>query len=266
MLNNIGLSANGNGFQVKVERAKEHIAALEAEVTAFRTKCDHELESDSQTGEWVFRAVVPEQVPSRFGAIAGDAIHNLRTSLNVLWRTFYPGKRIGDDFPITTAKDFEQRAAKVRPTRKAIWDILKTVEPFKGGRSSLWALHTLDNENKHHTLLPVVSAVQEMTYDPTAGLRQIYLARTGQVTGRSSLRRELNPAVCPVTHGTELLRYPINPHGPQSDLNPKFHFDVAFGECEDVEGKPIIPTLHQFTAAVEQIVEACVAKGLITRV
>src|SRR4051812_20680507 len=74
--------------QVKIERAKEHINALAGEIAAFHQSSPYAIVGGDEqgTGDWVLRAQITNRPPLRWGAIAGDAIHNLRASLDVLWR------------------------------------------------------------------------------------------------------------------------------------------------------------------------------------
>src|SRR5579862_4233630 len=104
--------------RVKVERAKEHIRNLEAEIQAFAQRNPYEGrgEIDSQTGDWVLRAHIKESPPPRLGAIAGDAAHNLRSSLDILWRNVMHVDDLSDDtgFPIyNSVKAFESRHGRV---------------------------------------------------------------------------------------------------------------------------------------------------------
>ena len=72
--------------RVKIERAKEHIAQLEAAVEAFRETKPYTVigEPEPETGKIVFRVKISADPPARIGAIVGDVIHNIRSALDVL--------------------------------------------------------------------------------------------------------------------------------------------------------------------------------------
>ena len=74
------------GPKLKVERAKEHIAELEALVRSFNESKPHEffVEKDDKTGEDVIRVRIHKAVPKRTSIIVGDAVHNLRSALDQL--------------------------------------------------------------------------------------------------------------------------------------------------------------------------------------
>jgi hypothetical protein len=134
---------------VKVERAKEHIRNLEAELIAFAKRHPYDTigKLDDDTREFVVRARdIRERPDPKWGAIAGDAIHNLRSSLDILWRhvTTAPGTKPdltrGGGFPIYATRDaFENThcKGKVESRLKAPVKVLKALKPYKGGNDLL---------------------------------------------------------------------------------------------------------------------------------
>ena len=253
-------------FQIKIDRGKKHIRDLDAEITAFLATHPYDsiVQDDPASGEWVFLAVVREAFPAHWAAIAGDAIHNLRTSLNALWRILVPRVWKGD-FPIyPSAADFADSQGRLQELAgRAVMNVLTPINPHKGGNDLLWDLHWHDNEEKHRALLTVTCAVPGMQYDPAAALRQIYLRRTGHPVPAERIARQFNQPVYPVQNNTVLFRTPINPDGPQVDLNPRFTFEIAFEEGEVTKGQPVISTLNRFANEVDGIVDDFVRAGLI---
>jgi len=254
---------------VKVKRAKKHIGDLEAEIAAFKQRCPYGslTQDDPNTGEWVFYATVREEPPIEWGAIAGDAIHNLRSSLDVLWNSVYPGgKGRKNNFPFFDSPEMlEAHFGRKKDGRhKRVMDIMKNAEPYKSRDYLLGQLHLLDIEEKHRTLLPVSTAVLSMTSDMMAIFRQGYLHRIGHSVSTSFVTRQFEEPVYPVHDRTVLGRAPINPDGPQVDMNPQFAFDIAFGELEVVKGQPILGTLHKFAERVDCLVEAFATAGLLS--
>src|ERR1700687_47569 len=71
---------------VKIERAKEHIRNLEAEINAFWTPDRYAIapEVDHRTGDEVFKIHGNLEVPARWGCIVGEVVHNLRSALDHL--------------------------------------------------------------------------------------------------------------------------------------------------------------------------------------
>ncbi len=254
---------------VKAKRAKKHIGDLAAEIAAFKQRCPYGsfTQDDPNTGEWIFYATVREEPPIEWGPIAGDAIHNLRTSLEVLWKSVYHGgKYRRDSFPFfDSPKELEARFRREKEGRhKRVMDIMKNAKPYKRRDCLLWQLHRLDLEEKHHILLPVGTAVLSMTTDMMAVFRMGYLHRVRHRVSPSFVTRQFEKPVYPVHDRTVLGRAPINPEGPQVDMNPQFAFDIAFGESEVVEGQPIVATLLKFADLVDGLADAFATAGLLS--
>jgi hypothetical protein len=247
--------------RVKIERAKEHIRNLEQEIIAFQetNPYDFILERDPESGDRIAIAQIPELPPLRFGAITGDAIHNLRSAHDVLWRGAWspggsPYSRSVRDFPIADNADrFEANLPRViKPRRKAIVDLVKATHPYKGGNDTLWLLHQLNNIDKHRTVIPAIALTDQVlfeTRDPVTGVWY------------PDLRIRDQP-LYPVEDGTVLLRIPAAAWS-EVDMKPYFRFTVAFGEAEIVQGKPIVATLHQIARTVDGVCDTFVSARLV---
>jgi hypothetical protein len=62
----------------------------------------------------------------------------------------------------------------------------------------------------------------------------------------------------PLKEGAEVYRTPASLRShpvAKMHMNPEFYFEVAFGEVEVVEGKPLIPTLDKTIQFVERFIE-----------
>ncbi len=251
--------------RVKIERAKEHISNLEAEIATFAKSDPYKVvpEIDKQTGEVVVCVRVKERPPLRWGTLAGDAVHNLRSALNILWRTVWPvpvrDKSRKDSFPIfDSAKVFKTRFRGVKePARQAVMDILKALEPYKpgdeGGNALLWKLGVVNDTDKHHLLITIYVHFGEgvLTITPKGGEPEAF---------HMGMR---GPAV-PVEDGTVLLRVRKPTRGGvEMKMDVEVVFPVAFAEPEIVKGEAIIPTLHQLAGEVDGIVETFARAGLL---
>jgi hypothetical protein len=100
--------------RVKIERANEHIADFESVTRSFFEAYPYRLvpEFDKESGHLLYRVREGAPIPLRWRAIASDAVHNLRSSLDILWRqVMYPsggGDTRHQFFPIfDSAKKFE---------------------------------------------------------------------------------------------------------------------------------------------------------------
>ena len=73
-------------IRVKVERAKEHIRDLEAEVRSFLSKSPYVVgaKRDPQTRKLIYYVANVSETPIKIAPIAGDVIQNLRSALDHL--------------------------------------------------------------------------------------------------------------------------------------------------------------------------------------
>src|SRR4051812_45511039 len=74
------------GPKLKIERAERHIAELQAAIDAFlgRDPYPYVIKDDAERGTRSVIMEVRERVPDELGPIVGDAIHNLRSALDIM--------------------------------------------------------------------------------------------------------------------------------------------------------------------------------------
>src|SRR5881396_2019221 len=79
-------SADLSGVLVKIDRAKTHLYDFETHIRPIQAACREAIirERDEQRSEHIFRLDRVPAVPPLLSAIIGDAIHNLRVSLDHL--------------------------------------------------------------------------------------------------------------------------------------------------------------------------------------
>jgi hypothetical protein len=209
---------------LKLERAQKHIAELRGVL---------DVHFQQHPPQWVFTPATEDEIahlvvsaiapPKSFGAIVGDTIHNLRAALDLMAVELVAISSPNTDgvyFPFCDDADYLDAMIKKRNFHKAGPDaveVLKDLKPFKGGNAALRALHDLDIQDKHHSLIPNVTALTtpKLTCDMSTGSPVIKVAE-GSV-----------PAVA-----------------------------VTFPKDSPLAGNEIVPTLHQLVKLVEGILEA----------
>ena len=245
------------GCRIKIKRAKKHINDLEKEIVAFRDRNPYLVVKDfnAQTGLNFWQLKVREDIPEMWPAIIGDAIHNLRSSLDILGCALVlhqsPGANISSiHFPIgANLNVFEAGLAKhmKRASQKAVRTI-RRLKPYKGGNTLLWQLHQLDIRDKHQLIIPVGS-----THKSTL----MTVVATDPDTGRQERLRPmlLSPEerVYPLEDGAILFR--LRPTDPNVETNYQFAFDIAFGEGQIVDGEPVVATLRKLVNLTERIID-----------
>lgn len=233
---------NLRGAHLKIERARKHIADLDAERTTF-------LGSNVYSGKPTF---VPETnrtrfimetvpgIPEEIPIILGDVVHNLRVALDYLAcelvrsvgvepkRVYFPifenaeKYKAGSD---SQTKGMPEEAKKI---------IDKNIRPWGGTNDGLWVLHQLDIVDKHRLLVTTAMKVGSwsVTLDQTAkgyGFAFIPALKAGDVIGDVEGNHE-------------------------ADKQMSITVDIAFGEPEILEGKPVIDLLVDLTNYVERVI------------
>jgi hypothetical protein len=155
--------------RLKLARARQHISELQQEVTAFLASTKITLVID-QTPQWaeldcqiiVARGWKPP--PASLSAIIGDAVHNLRTALDLLATDLV---RLNGNSTKSVYFPFAYGASELKSQIKAknfdrasgeAVRLLKTIAPYEAGNRFLRAVHDLDIQDKHKALIPAMSA------------------------------------------------------------------------------------------------------------
>lgn len=169
--------------RIKIEQARRHVAEVErllaehaASITIIPGFPDgydvpnHPSKIVVPLGSMQIRGV-PEVVP----ATIGDAIHNLRSALDLMAADMARNNNESVDkvaFPFAESSSKFNKAMKERKFSRcgeiAIAIAIKT-EPYKGGNSLLFAIHQLDISDKHDMLLPVVNGIGMPVIDTWTG-------------------------------------------------------------------------------------------------
>lgn len=255
MLNSIDLA----GVRVKIERAKKHIADLRAawdpigyadtNSSPYRTYTD----IDPKTREQIVRMAILDPLDPNLGAIAGDAVHNLRSALDLLmWQLVIAGGGTPNDetmFPIgRSKKNFETAlAGRIQGASANVRVLMESLKPYKGGNDALWRIHRIDIVDKHHVLIPTGIAIEAVMVPdnvPFDGAR------------RRMIPNLISDPIFPLEDGAEILRLPPSSTDPEVNVHAEAICEVAFSEPEVVIGKAMIPTLTQLANYVEGVVHA----------
>ena len=158
------------GVEAKIDRAKQHLDALNGAIETYLDKDPYRFVSDEHTDEHSYRyeifLEVDEFPPDEmWGPIIGDAVHNLRSALDHLaWELALPETREQTprriEFPIfldDPAQNAEARgrlAVKLACLRPESHALVDAAQPYNTGNPHhpLWLLQALWNTDKHRTL------------------------------------------------------------------------------------------------------------------
>ena len=243
------------GIWLKIERAREHVRDLETRMIAFMRQKPYRavLSRETATGQHVISARVEEQPPIWWGAIAGDAVENLRFALDLLVCQLVLSNgavpTTGTGFPIADSAatylglSERQLTGVAGPVRSQI-DALR---PYRGGNAGLWRLEQLAGVDRRTGLIPT-SAARKAMLDVVSGL-------DFPNTPITISPGYPNKVVFPIENGTELARVARFHGTAQLAVYDQGAFYVAFGELEAVRGGPLLPTLNSLVNLTEATVQ-----------
>jgi hypothetical protein len=166
---------------MKVQRAMRHLDDLRKAIESFFEskpyKCSGKPDLRARKIEYTMDSV--EKVPDEIPLIVGDLIQNLRTALDqTAYKLYLKGTGGGSVstkiyFPIfDSQKQYDDnKGGRTQGILAADLAKIDAIQPYKGGNDLLWAVHKLNNIDKHRLLLAVGSALHSI--DVTAFLKQV---------------------------------------------------------------------------------------------
>jgi hypothetical protein len=237
---------------LKLARALRHIHDFEVEADRWLGKPPIKLHytADLVTAERLILAELLEPVPGELSAIAGDALHNLRSALdNLAYELALAHKgnplpaRIAADsmFPIyategtDTDKKLKRRLKGIHPEARALIQGMQPCNPGHGGQQNIrWILNDMNAKDKHR--LPPLAV-------PTSSTVSFYVAGPDGALTATQTWPSLE-----VGKPVEISRYssPVGTYaGPDLAKPPEFF--VAFGEGspEAVVGRSVVSSLKE---------------------
>jgi len=253
------------GSRLKIKRAYTHIDDLEAWVrvaTQFNVNStlaykERNLGAANHMPHFQRSIEAFEDIP----LIIGDAVHNLRASLDLVASAIVIAGGKDDPtscyFPLQSTRQaligckdygFIERVAP--DLALIIADIIK---PYKnGGDARFFALNQLDKMDKHRVLIPsivrhdcsVVAIREDQEENPpicAPGSIYMLLGITSEDGSVVSVAREPRP-------GTKAYL-----HNQRNGYSP---IDIMFGKGEAFENQAIIPTLRELAQLVSGVVDA----------
>jgi hypothetical protein len=159
------------------------------------------------------------------GIILGDAIHNLRSALDLMATELAVIAKQNPEeayFPFSTDPESLRKSKKFKAFAKSGADcaiLLETIAPYRGGNEALRALHDLDVQDKHRSLIPSLKDIEF------------------EFEGEFELDDPTNHSV---TAKAEVTLY-------------------KFPDDSPLAGQPIIPTLEMLAEEVQRVLEAFAA-------
>jgi hypothetical protein len=240
------------GPRLKLERAEHHIRKLEAifgqyvrdNVKRLRPERQQRLLKNGQIGS---TPTFPKHTPT----VLGDALHNLRVSLDHAYHIVCEAKGakfnkyrrfpFGKDRQSLEGSMNGQKQEGITPSDKVIAAIIDDIQPYADGKLGLYGLHELDITDKHLTLIPTAREMRvgHLEMVDASG------AKTG--TTISGIKLDLGQNKDFEFFGTgdrpSLLGLPEG-YSLVSRSKPEGSFKMVFGEGQPFQGQPIPETVR----------------------
>ena len=244
-------------FELKLRRAQHHLDNLDREITIWLDRNFETLwqEKDPERPDYFSAYVTMERPPINIALLIGDALHNLRGTLDHLAYTLaerYTGSPLPDDiakhseFPIFRTLEQERIQRKIRGMHPDAQAIIEQLQPYQAGadwaKDPLWMLHELSNLDKHRLLLTnaLVNAMglfrEDRCRNVITGVVELY---PGCIEGK-----------------TKIATFQARPRDPQQEMNVQFQpiVDVVFQCGCVVDGKSVQQWLNWILFHIKDII------------
>jgi hypothetical protein len=251
-----------DGCWAKIERAKENIKNLTIEADGFlRANADGygvvgKLKNER---EYVITAFDKglQPVPLRFSVMAGEILHNLRTSLDHLVCAHVEARggkpTRAHYFPICVGADQFKAAFSgkaVEGVAGRFRAIVESVQPYRKPKpviEPLTILHELNNTDKHRLLI-IAYNVLTLTSGGELGI--------GSDMGELVITGFSKPEwVRPTKDGAEVFCITFSKSQPDVKVEAQLSAQIAFEEFGPLKHEPVIPSLTHLAEATVKALE-----------
>ncbi len=241
------------GALLKLERANCHLEELKADILAFVKREAYRLIriDDANTGDLVFKIEVRERVPERWACPIGDCIHNFRAALDHI--TCQLVALGGEDCTKSQFPIFAKRAAYcsksagyLKGAPQDAIDLIESFQPYHGGDDHpLWVIHRLDILDKHRGIIPVGAAH-----------RSVKIKLPGLPEDAPQIALKPADRQFPLRDGSEVYRILAAARKPEVDHDPEIIVEIAFGEGQVVDGRPVVEELTRLGAYTFNVIRS----------
>ncbi len=217
--------------RLKIERAKKHVNDLNLLTNNFLSTAPFELWSRFKKKPYQRQVFVKqkEPIPDEISLILGDAVHNLKSALDILAFGMAGDKAPEPKrvlFPFSEKPDGLQGSIGNRQIALAgekVVAAIKELQPYAGGDKYLYGIQTLDTRDKHHFII-TTGQVAEVSGDLLGALTGMRISGPGILranipTGETILQIALD--------GTRQQRRAFKPFERKEAFQPPFKICFA---------------------------------------
>ncbi len=165
---------------LKLARAKKHFSELKDEIDTYLAYRPLEMIWEPISWESRYSSIYPQDtpllglvahishvIPESLAPIIGDTVHNLRSALDIMMcelvSNIDPSLSKKAHFPFWEDESKKREAltrSRVGVAGDGIVDLIGQWQPYRRGASRLYALHELDNCDKHRSIIPAITGAE----------------------------------------------------------------------------------------------------------
>lgn len=234
-----------SGVLAKLERAKTHADEFAYLAASFLRRHPYRVlqKLDFEEEQFGFDVTLKEALPSTLPVALGDAVHNLRSTLDYLISAnAHANGKTFRDTKFLIARDSASFEARVHDSlRKAgptVIEVCRALRPYPGGNNTLWELHELDLRDKHQLLLTAAAAGE---------LGKRYIEREGKA------EHSVSDAVYFLGAETQFVPAPAG-YEYDTPFEIGISLDIVFPANTPLAGIPCLPKLDEMIDVVSAIV------------
>jgi hypothetical protein len=232
--------------RLKLERSNQHIHDFDSRCTEFLKSSAYAIaiKPDVETGDDFVEITAAQTMPDTLALILGDALHNLRSALDLAWFELTGADSpdpYKETFPIRNIRDYLEAFIKGRPKHHSLIaladTLLNVIQPYKGGNGhDLWCLNRLGVMDKHRLLIPHLQVLRldaffvENEHGEEHGINERFFSDKRPLILKqpgSGKLKVIKEGYCTAT--------------------------VVFGKGTTIPGRVILPTLRSFAVAVDRV-------------
>jgi hypothetical protein len=242
------------GAKIRIKRAGQHIDDLEEIARELPKRRGYGFVVCKPINGKIDIIYMPNnRVPIEYGAVVGDAIHNIRAALDyaaiiITCPPFGTGDRKRAYFPVgATEPEFKKALAeKMKGATPHAQQLVSDLEPYAGGKHSIQSLHALDILDKHKLILATSSQlhVDELGY--RIGDNQFSLTET-----------DFHPNADGSNFTSTIDCQGNDPEKFKLGDNFKASFTMVFDKDQPLTGEPIVDSLRTFCGVANGFIEKC---------
>lgn len=233
--------------RLKIARAKSHIANVERQCSAFCNSQPHRIytERDPHGPGYTIKLRLEKPIPDEIALTVGEAIYQLRSSLDVLAcclatangakdtkGTYFPFVKDVAEFMLPAT---QRKIQKLSTTHQ---QIIHHWKPYREGNNTLWILNQLANIDRHNRLV---------TVGGFGGSIQSFRLTGGQyfIPANAASRQSLDEDVVLV----------VGKSGDPPEGEVRVSLAITFREIELIKGQPVVSILDKIANQVECVVD-----------